>query len=156
MGNRNEVRMQESKYQVLNWKFWKSMKATLEATKKDLTDDRRAISYSLEMPGTGHATVIQRYNKLLEDIKVYDDHIHFYDVVIKRLESCIATLLNQEQREVIIIYANHPNKGDSSKREQEALKSGFSRSKFYEIANESFNILDEVLDIKAVKTKALD
>lgn len=26
--------MQESKYQVLNWKFWKAMKLTLESNKK--------------------------------------------------------------------------------------------------------------------------
>lgn len=143
--------MQESKYQVLNWKFWKAMKLTLEQTKRELLDDRKAISYSLEMPGTGHNSVIQRYNKLLDDIKVYDDHIHYYDVVIRRLESCIASLLSQEQRKVIIIYANHPNKGDGIKREQEALENGFSRSKFYEIANESFNILDEVLDIRPIE-----
>lgn len=148
--------MQESKIQILSWKNWKATKALLEQTKSELMDDRKAIHYSLELPGTGHNDIIKRYNRLLDDVKVYDDHIRFYDVMIRRLESCIASLLNQEQRKVIIIYANNPNKGDGIRREQEALENGFSRTKFYELANEAFNILDSVLNIQPIKNSHTD
>lgn len=36
-------------------------------------------------------------------------------------------------------------------REQEALKQGFSRAKFYEVINQSFNILDTVLALESVQ-----
>mgnify|MGYP006991573449 FL=1 len=103
------------------------------------------------MPGTNHMSVIQRYNKILENTDIYDGYIHAYKIVIERLENCIATLLNQEQRKAIIIYANNPGKGESGMREQEALKQGFSRAKFYEVINQSFNILDTVLALESVQ-----
>lgn len=143
--------MQESKYQVINWKRWKDTKRLLEETRDQLKDDRKAITYSKEMPGTNHMSVIQRYNKILENTDIYDGYIHAYKIVIERLENCIATLLNQEQRKAIIIYANNPGKGESGMREQEALKQGFSRAKFYEVINQSFNILDTVLALEAVQ-----
>lgn len=143
--------MQESKYQIIHWKAWKDTKRLLEETRDQLKDDRKAITYSNEMPGTNHMSVIQRYNKILEKVETCDDYIYAYKVVIERLENCIATLLNQEQRKAVIIYANNPGKGESLIREQEALKYGFSRAKFYELINQSFNILDMVLDLKAVQ-----
>ena len=57
---------------------------------------------------------------------------------------------------MIIIYANNPNKGDGIRREQEALENGFSRTKFYELANEAFNILDSVLNIQPIKNSHTD
>ncbi|RGG80313.1 hypothetical protein DWW76_12705 [Coprobacillus sp. AF17-11AC] len=143
--------MQESKYQVINWKKWKDTKRLLEETRDQLKDDRKAITYSNEMPGTNHLSVIQRYNKILEKTELFDDYIYAYKVVIERLENCIASLLNQEQRKAVIIYANNPGKGESGTREQEALKQGFSRAKFYELINQSFNILDAVLDLKPMQ-----
>lgn len=143
--------MQESKFQVINWKRWKATKKLLEETRDELRDDRKAISYSIEMPGTGHKSIVQRYNKLIEDIDVYDELICAYNLFIERLEKCIASLLNQEQRIAIIIYANNPNKGESIIREQEALKQGFSRTKFYELINQSFTILDTVLDEESLQ-----
>ncbi len=41
--------MQESKYQVINWKRWKDTKRLLEETRDQLKDDRKAITYSKEM-----------------------------------------------------------------------------------------------------------
>lgn len=143
--------MQESKYQVISWKKWKDTKRLLEETRNQLKDDRKAITYSNEMPGTNHLSVIQRYNKILEKTELFDDYIYAYKVVIERLENCIASLLNQEQRKAVIIYANNPGKGESGIREQEALKQGFSRAKFYELINQSFNILDAVLDLKPMQ-----
>ena len=87
--------MQASKYQVINWERWKDTKRLLEETRDQLKDDRKAITYSKEMPGTNHMSVIQRYNKILENTDIYDDYIRAYKVVIERLENCIATLLNQ-------------------------------------------------------------
>lgn len=139
--------MQESKYEVINWKKWKMTKELLVRTKNELYRDIKAISYDDSLPGSSNKTVVEKYNKLIEDIEKYDDHIKAYDVMINRLEDAIASLLNEEQREVIIIFANNPKNGDGAKRESEALKKGYSRAKFYDIAKESFDILDSVLNI---------
>ena len=143
--------MRESKYEVINWKKWKLTKELLERTKNELYKDIKAISYDDSLPGSSNKTVVEKYNKLIEDVEKYDDHIKAYDVMINRLENAIANLLNEKQREVIIIYANNPNKGDSRKRENEALKKGFSRTYFYELIDESFKILDTVLSIPLKK-----
>lgn len=143
--------MQESKFQIVNWKTWKDTKRLLEITRDELRDDRKGISYSAELPGSGHSSVIARYNKLLDNIDKYNEYIHAYDVILTRLENCVAELLNEEQRKAIIIYANNPGKGESIIREQEALKQGFSRAKFYALINQSFEILDCVLDMKSLQ-----
>lgn len=139
--------MQESKYEVINWKKWKMTKELLIKTKNELYRDIKAISYDDSLPGSSNKTVIEKYNKLIENIEKYEDYIKLYDVMINRLEDAIANLLNEKQRTVIIIYANNPNKGDSRKRESEALEKGFSRTYFYELIDESFEILDTVLSI---------
>lgn len=138
--------MQESKYEVINWKRWKMTKELLVRTKNELYRDIKAILYDDSLPGS-NKTVVQKYNKLIDDIEKYDDHIKAYDFMINRLEDAIANLLNEKQRTVIIIYANNPNKGDSRKRENEALEKGFSRTYFYELIDEAFKILDTVLSI---------
>ena len=66
--------------------------------------------------------------------------------MINRLENAVAELLNEEERELVIIYSNHPFKGDSKSREEEALKAGYSRTNYYNKISEVFNILDTVLD----------
>lgn len=137
--------MNEAKFQVFNLKKWKSNKQILESTKEEIIDDRRSIIFSPELPGHGHADVIKRYNNILHNVDVYNDHIHAYEVVIKRLELCINKLLNIEQKEVIEIYIDNPDKGDSLKREHIALEKGYSRTKFYDLANQSFKILNEAL-----------
>lgn len=138
--------MNEAKFQVFNLKKWKLNKQLLESTKEEIMDDRKSIAYSLDLPGKGHGDVIKRYNNLIHNIDMYNDYIHAYDVIIKRLEQCINKLLNAEQKEIIGIYINNPNKGDSLKRENIALDKGYSRTKFYDLANQSFKILNEALN----------
>ena len=136
--------MRESKYQVINWKRWKYTSELLKETKEDLQKNIKAVSYSNELPGENHKTMFQKYNKLIEQLEVYDQHIMMYDTVIKHLENSIATLLDKKQREVIIIYSNYR---DSHDRIEEALKKGYSQATFFRIANEAFDILDTVLSI---------
>ena len=109
--------MQESKYQIKNWKKWKATKYLLIQTKNELMNDIKAITYTDELPGGSHKSIADKYNKLIEDVKVYDDYIKAYDVLINRLENAVAELLNEEERELVIIYSNHPFKGDSKSRE---------------------------------------
>lgn len=140
--------MQESKFQVTHWKKWKAISLLLKQTKKELANNAKAISYDNSIPGGSHKTIFEKYNRLIEELEKYDKHIEMYDTVINRLENSIASLLNEKQREVIIIYANFPNKGDSDKRENKALEKGYSVANFYRIASESFEILDTVLSIE--------
>lgn len=148
--------MQESKYQVTHWKEWKATSLLLKQTKKELANNVKAISYDNSLPGGSHKTIFEKYNRLIEELEKYDKHIMMYDVMINRLENSIATLLNEKQREVIIIYANYPHKGDSDKREAKALEKGYSRTYYYKILNESFDILDTVLSIKDIDCKIVD
>lgn len=141
--------MQESKYQVANWKKWKATRNLLASTKNELMNDIKAINYSNELPGSGHIDVIEKYNKLIDDVKIYDEYIRAYDVVINHLENAITKLLNEEQRMLVLIYANYR---DSKKREEESLKKGISRTDFYRKLSEIFNILDEVLDSNKIGT----
>ena len=100
--------MKESKYQVLNWKRWKATGILLKETKKELENTTQAISYSNELPGGSHKTIYEKYNKLIENLDKYDEHIKMYDTVVDFLEESITKLLNEKQREVIIIYSNYP------------------------------------------------
>lgn len=138
--------MKESKFQILHWKKWKATSYLLKKTKKDLENTTQAISYSSELPGGSHSTIFEKYNKLIENKKIYDKHIQMYDTVIDFLEKAIAELLNKKQKEVIMIYANYPR--SNSDRLNEASKLGYSQATFYRIADESFDILDTVLDPK--------
>lgn len=138
--------MKESKYQVLNWKRWKATAILLKETKKELENTTQAISYSNELPGGSHKTIYEKYNKLIENLDKYDEHIKMYDTVVDFLEESITKLLNEKQREVIIIYSNYPN--NSTERINEAVKKGYSQATFYRIADEAFDILDEVLALK--------
>lgn len=147
--------MQESKYQIKNWKKWKATKYLLIQTKNELMNDIKAIAYTDELPGGSHKSIADKYNKLIEDVKVYDDYIKAYGFFIDRLENAIATMLNKDQREAVIIYSNSPCKGDCEKRISEALKAGFSKSSFYDLLTESYNILDSVLDIGCKENTAV-
>ena len=89
---------------------------------------------------------VEKYNKLIENLDKYDEHIKMYDTVVDFLEESITKLLNKKQREVIIIYSNYPN--NSIERINEAVKKGYSQATFYRIAEEAFDILDEVLALK--------
>ena len=84
----------------------------------------------------------EKYNKLIENLDKYDEHIKMYDTVIDFLEESITKLLNEKQREVIIIYSNYPNNSI------ERINEGYSQATFYRIADEAFDILDEVLALK--------
>lgn len=137
--------MQESKFQVTHWKKWKAISLLLKQTKDELSNNIKGISYDDSLPGGSHKTIFEKYNRLIENLEIYDDHIKVYDFMIKRLENAINELLNEKQREAIIIYANFPNKGDSDKRENKALEKGYSRTYYYKILNESFDILDAAL-----------
>ena len=63
---------------------------------------------------------LRLFNQNLEPhnhLKIYDEYIRAYDVVINRLEDAITNLLNEEQRIIVLIYANCR---DSKKREEES------------------------------------
>lgn len=147
--------MQESKYQVANWKKWKATRNLLASTKNILMNDIKAISYSNELPGGSHRSIIEKYNKLIDDLKIYDEYIRAYDVMIFRIENAITNLLNKEQRKILLIYANHPAKGDYRKREDEALLIGLSRSNYYNKLSDIFNILDDALVIDTKNNKKI-
>lgn len=147
--------MQEAKYQIKNWKRWKVTKRLLVQTKNELMSDIKAISYTDALPGGTHRNIADKYNKLIEDVKVYDDYIQAYDIFIKRLENAIAATLNKNQRKAVIIYANHPYKGDCEKRLNEALSEGLSKSYFYDLLSESIKILNDVLDIDSDGNKSI-
>lgn len=147
--------MQESKYQVANWKKWKATRNLLASTKNELMNDVKAISYTNELPGGSHKSVAEKYNKLIDDLKIYDEYIRAYDVLIFRLENAITNLLNEEQRKILLIYANHPAKGDYRKREDEALLIGLSRSNYYSKLSDIFNILDDALVIDTKNNKKI-
>lgn len=147
--------MQESKYQVANWKKWKATRNLLASTKNELMNNIKAISYSNELPGGSHRSVIEKYNKLIDDLKIYDEYIRAYDVMIFRIENAITNLLNKEQRKILLIYANHPAKGDYRKREDEALLIGLSRSNYYNKLSDIFNILDDALVIDTKNNKKI-
>ena len=56
--------MQESKYQVANWKKWKATRNLLASTKTELMNDVKAISYTNELPGGSHKSVAEKAMKL--------------------------------------------------------------------------------------------
>lgn len=144
--------MQESKFYASHWKKWKHTLYLLESTKEDLQSDVKATSYSDELPGGSHKSVFEKYNKLLEQLEVYDQHIKMYRTVINHFEKCLNEKLTKEQRQVVIIYANNPGKGQSNKRELIANQNGYSTASYYRTLEESFKLLDEVLDIKSINT----
>lgn len=137
--------MNEARYELKHWKSWKRIVQLLESTKEELKDMKKAINLNTkEMPGGNHTTINEKFNKIIEDCEKYDEVIKEYNFFINRLEKAIATLLNEEQREVCIIYANYPN--NSNKREFEAIKKGYARSTYYDILKESIDILNSILE----------
>lgn len=147
--------MQEAKYQIKNWKKWKATKYLLIQTKNELMNNIKAITYTNELPGGSHKSIADKYNKLIEDVKIYDDYINAYGFFINRLENAIATMLNENQRKAVIIYSNNPYKGGYEKRIEEALKTGFSKSYFYDLLTESYEILGSVLDIECDENRTI-
>ena len=158
--------MQEAKYQIKNWKKWKATKYLLIQTKNELMNDIKAITYTDELPGGSHKSIADKYNKLIEDVKIYDDYINAYGFFINRLENAIATMLNENQRKAVIIYSNNPYKGGYEKRIEEAKKllkntnlrisqiaeyTGY----FYDLLTESYEILGSVLDIECDENRTI-
>lgn len=140
--------MQESKYWLKHWKQWKATLLLLKRTRVEIENDVKAISYNNELPGGNHRSTFDKYAKLMDDLQVYDDHIKIYETLVNHLENCINSLLNKEQRQVVIIYANNPDKGQSAKRELIASHNGFSTASYYRILNESLDLLDTVINIR--------
>lgn len=138
--------MTEAKYELKNWTRWKRTVQLLEETRNELSDMKKGINIDLyEMPGGNHQPINDKFNKIIEQRDQYDEIIKEYNFFINRLENAIANLLNEEQREICIIYANHPK--NSRKRELEAIKKGYARTTYYEILNNSINILDKYLSV---------
>lgn len=105
---------------------------------------KKGININLdEMPGGSHQSVNDKFNKIIEQREQYEEIIREYNFFINRLEKGIANLLNEEQREICIIYANYPN--NSRRRELEAIKKGYARTTYYEILNTSIDILNKYL-----------
>ncbi len=140
--------MRKSKYYIKNWKRWKASLYSLKETKRDLENNIKAISYDSEMPGGNHKSIFEEYDFVLDELEKYDKHINFYETVINKLERNINVLLTNEQKQVVIIYANHPYYGDYAKREKDAIDNGFSKTAFYDNLNKAFDILDTVLELK--------
>lgn len=136
--------MTEAKYELRNWTRWKRTVQLLEETRDQLADMKQGVNLNLnEMPGGNHEPINQKFNEIIKQRDEYNDIIEEYYFFIDRLEKAITTLLNEEQREICIIYANYPN--NSKKREFEALKKGYARATYYNILNDSIEILDKYL-----------
>lgn len=138
--------MNEAKFELKRWTKWKRMIQLLEETKNQLYDMNKAIDYDpkIGMPGTGHDVTHEKMQKLISECEQYDLIISEYEFLVNRLEKGITELLTKEQRQVCIIYANHPN--NSSAREMAALEHGFSERNYYRILNESCDILNDLLE----------
>lgn len=136
--------MSEAKWELKNWCKWKRTVRLLEETRDQLKDTTQGICINTEeMPGGSHRPVTDKFNKIIEECDKYDEVIKQYNFIIDRLEKALTELLNVEQREVCILYANNR---DSNKREFMAIQVGYPKSTYYRILNESYDILDSFLE----------
>lgn len=145
----------EAKYELKRWTKWKRMIQLLEETRDQLYDMNKAIDYDpkIGLPGTGHDITHEKMLKLISECDQYNLIISEYEFLVNRLEKGITELLTKEQRQVCIIYANHPN--NSSAREMAALEHGFSRATYYRLLGESFEILTAFLEPCTTDTKLI-
>lgn len=136
--------MNEAKWELKNWKKWKRVVQLLEETKNDLLEASKGsnVDYS-ELPGGSHRPISNKFNKTIEECEKYDVVISQYKFFINRLEKALTEMLSEQQREVCIIYANHPN--NSREREMVALKRGYAQATYYRLLKESFDVMDLVL-----------
>lgn len=148
-----EEKKENSKSAVLKWKSWKHKLYLLEQTKRQLQVNIRSTNFSEELPGGSHVSVFQEYQKLLDNLEVYDRYIQMYQTVINHLENCINVILDDEEKKVVMIYANYPRYGDGPIRVDEAAKEGMSQAEFHRIAAEAFKKLDAIyiLDKSLIK-----
>ncbi|MFQ8704852.1 MAG: hypothetical protein ACLR9T_02220 [Thomasclavelia sp.] len=129
--------MKESKYELKNWKRWKHTLMLLNNTKEQVEIKKTSLV------NDDHSEIIEKTNNLIEECKQYDEIIFYYQFFIERLEHSINDLLNEEEKNCVLIYANDPD--NSSKREYNALEKGISRTTYYKILSNACNKLDKVL-----------
>lgn len=142
--------MKESKYYLQNWKKWKRTVQLLEETRDELMDMKRAIPIGSDnMPGGNHSSVIAKMQKIIEQCDQYDILISNYNFLINSLERAI-TVLNEEEKEVCIIFSNNPDNSDL--REALASKRGYSRSVFYRKLDDVYIKLNMLLCLSPIMT----
>lgn len=128
--------MKESKYELKNWKRWKHTLYLLKKTKQEL-NNKKIIT------DNQHQDISNRMQALTEKIDQYDLIILNYEFFIERLEDAVNSLLNDEEKICILIYANDPE--NATKREYKALEKGISRTTYYKTLSDACNKLDKVL-----------
>lgn len=142
--------MKESKYYLQNWKKWKRTVQLLEETRDELMDMKRAIPIGSDnMPGGNHSSVIAKMQKIIDQCDQYNILISNYNFLINSLERAI-TVLNEEEKEVCIIFSNNPDNSDV--REAIASKRGYSRSVFYRKLDDVYVKLDRLLCLSPIMT----
>lgn len=130
------IGMKESKYELKNWKRWKHTLYLLKKTKQEL-NNKKIIT------DNQHQDISNRMQALTEKIDQYDLIILNYEFFIERLEDAVNSLLNDEEKICILIYANDPE--NATKREYKALEKGISRTAYYKTLSDACNKLDKVL-----------
>lgn len=132
--------MNEARYELKNYNQWKTTIKQLHEAKEELYNTKHSTSI---ICNNDTKRVINHFNHIIHQIEQYDELIKEYCFFINRLERAIKLLLNEEQKEICMIYANYPN--NANKREFEALERGYTRSTYYNILNKAVHTLNGFL-----------
>ena len=136
--------MIESKMELKNWKRWKNtLRLLFEAKEKLEQLNSSETLYNNYKIDKIHQDIHQKCQTVFNESKKYQLIINDYQFFIDRLESAITDLLNEDEKKVVIIYANNPD--NALAREYEALQSGISRTTYYKQLSEACKKLDKVL-----------
>lgn len=135
----------KARHDLKNWVEWKRTIELLEETKEQLIDMRKAISMRnhQELAGGQHLSIHSKMQRVIEECEQYDIVIKEYKFFVNRLEKAINTLLNKDEKDVIIIYVNNPT--NTYKREKLANEKGISRSAYYNLLNSAIDKLNTVI-----------
>ncbi len=128
--------MKESKYELKNWKRWKHTLYLLKKTKLEL-NNKKIIA------DDQHRDISEKMQAIIKEIEQYDSIIFNYEFFIERLEEAVNSLLTNEEKTCVLIYANDPE--NAAKREYNALEKGISRTAYYKTLSNACNKLDKVL-----------
>lgn len=136
--------MKEAKYQLQKWTTWKRTAQLLEETKTQIQNTTVSIRYDTDdMPGGSHKSIHEKMALIIEEVGKYNDVINVYEFFVNRLEKAVNTLLSQEEKKIVLIYANNET---SSQREIGALHEGFPERTYYRILEEACEKLEIVLN----------
>lgn len=136
--------MIESKVELKNWKRWKNtLRLLIEAKEKLEQLNNSEVHYNNYKIDKIHQNIHQKRQIVFNESKKYQLIINDYQFFIDRLENAITGLLNEDEKKVVIIYANNPD--NALAREYEALQLGISRTTYYKQLSEACKKLDKVL-----------